>query len=298
MNSTAFPWLDGEPSDGQFDVDQPWHVDFVPYVDFTIKITYESLYSRQPDEDKIKVDQYVLRIGDVCELDTLTKNSEFADWTYIIWSTQVVESRQPDYTQLASKVGTCPLTAKLFFWNELNNDWDDMTSAWPGYTTQNDFVATSSDSPDPSAATFDIHFTDPTTTPAVKPFIEWTVKITLEDERADNSNNQAYLEWTFNLQLRDRCADDTITMDTQIGSFEYVITSGDSPQKAIGYTQLYGASPYDCDIEADIEWYDSTLNYAWVKENTVDNELAWIEAFDTDIGQFHVDTADRAAYGI
>ena len=101
----------------------------------------------------------------------------------------MVESRQPDYTQLASKVGSCPLTAKLFFWNEASNDWDDMTSIWPGYTTDNNFVATSSDSPDPSAATFDIHFTDPTTAPAVKPFIEWTVKITLEDERADNSNN-------------------------------------------------------------------------------------------------------------
>lgn len=97
-----------------------------------------------------------------------------------------------------------------------------MTSVWPGYTANNNFVATSSDSPNPSAATFDIHFTVPTTTPAVKPYIEWFVKITLIDERADNAcssglqacaENQAYLEWTFTLQLRDRCADDTITLD-------------------------------------------------------------------------------------
>ena len=87
-------------------------------------------------------------------------------------------------------------------------------------------------------------------------------------------------------------------MDTQIGSFEYEITSGDSPQKAIGYTQLYGTSPYNCDIEADIEWYDGALSHEWVKENTVDNALGWIEAFDTDVGQFHVDTSDRATYGI
>ena len=93
MNSTAFPWLDGEPSNGSFNVDQPWHLDFVPYVDFIIKITYESLYSSQPDDDRIVEDQFVLRIGDICELDTLTKNSEFEDWTYIIWSTQEVESR-------------------------------------------------------------------------------------------------------------------------------------------------------------------------------------------------------------
>jgi hypothetical protein len=40
------------------------------------------------------------------------------------------------------------------------------------------------------------------------------------------------------------------------------------------------------------------LNYDWVKENTVDSVLAWIEAFDTDKGQFHVDTSDRTTYGI
>ena len=89
-----------------------------------------------------------------------------------------------------------------------------MTSSWPGYTTNNNFIATSNNSPDPTAATFDIHFTDPTTTPAVKPYIEWECKITLIDDRADNSENQAYLEWEFKLQLRDRCADDTITLDT------------------------------------------------------------------------------------
>ena len=30
----------------------------------------------------------------------------------------------------------------------------------------------------------------------------------------------------------------------------------------------------------------------------MDNVLEWIEAFDTDVGQFHVDTSDRATYGI
>ena len=105
----------------------------------------------------IKTDQYWLRIGDVCEHDTLTKNSDFDDWLYIIWSTQTVESKQPDYTQLASKVGTCPLTAKLYFFDEANNIWDDMTTLWPTYTTNNDFVDTSSDDP-PTAATFAIHF--------------------------------------------------------------------------------------------------------------------------------------------
>jgi len=253
------------------------------------------------------VDQYWLRIGDVCESDTLVKNSEMNDWLYIIWSTQVNESRQPDYTQLASKVGTCPLTAKLYFFNEATNTWDDMVTAWPAYTTNNNFIATSSDSPTPSAATFDVHFTNPTTAPAIKPFIEWVVKITLEDERADNTcandlqactENQAYLEWSFTLQLRDRCADDTITLDTQISSFEYVIASGDSPTKNIAYTQLYGASPYDCDIEAEIFYYDGVTHYDWVKENSVNSMLAWIEAFDTDVGTWHIDTSDRATYGI
>ena len=103
----------------------------------------------------IKTDQYWLRIGDVCEHDTLTKNSEFGDWLYIIWSTQTVESRQPDYTQL--KVTTCPLTAKLYFFDETTNSWDDMTTLWPTYTTSNNFVDSSSDNL-PTASTFDIHF--------------------------------------------------------------------------------------------------------------------------------------------
>ena len=65
-----------------------------------------------------------------------------------------------------------------------------MTSSWPTYTANNNFIATSNDTPNPSAATFDIHFTVPTTAPAVKPYIEWEfVKITIIDERADNACN-------------------------------------------------------------------------------------------------------------
>ena len=179
MTTTDFTWLDSAPADGAFDVNQAWHADFVPYQDFLIRITYKSFYSQQSEADMIKTDQYWLRIGDVCEHDTLTKNSEFADWLFDIFSTRNADSKQPDYTQLASKVGTCPLTAKLYFHNDSNNDWDEMTTLWPTYTTHNDFIATSTDDP-PTAGTFKIHFIDPETYPAVKPFKEWPfVKITL-----------------------------------------------------------------------------------------------------------------------
>ena len=98
MTTSAFPWLDSNPSDGQFDINQAWHLDYVPYKDFKVRIEYKSKYSQQAEEDMTKVDIYWLRIGDVCEQDTLTKDAEFPDWLYIIWSTQVNESRQPDFT--------------------------------------------------------------------------------------------------------------------------------------------------------------------------------------------------------
>ena len=37
--------------------------------------------------------------------------------------------------------------------------------------------------------------------------------------------------------------------------------------------------------------------YDWVADNGL-STLTWINAFDTDIGTFAVDTSDRATYGI
>ena len=145
------------------------------------------------------------------------------------------------------------------------------------------------------------HFQDPEDTPAVKPYIEWIAKITLTDSRSVNNDTYpAYLEWTFTFQLRDRCADDTITLDTEIDSFNYTIASGALPSTGdfrMAYTQLYGGTPYDCDIEATLEYLDSDLVYDWV-DDTALSTLAWISSFDTDIGAFVVDTSDRATYGI
>ena len=99
----------------------------------------------------------MVRIGDVCRYDTLTKNSEFDSWTYIIWNTRTTESRQPDFTQL--KAGTCPLTANFYLFNTVTNEWDDYTTLWTTYGggLTNDFVASSNDNA-PTAATLTVHF--------------------------------------------------------------------------------------------------------------------------------------------
>lgn len=87
MTDTSYTWLTADPVDGAFTVNQAQHTNFVPYKDFNIRIIYTSKYSQMDEADRSKTDQFYLRIGDVCEHDTLTKNAEFADWTYIIWST-------------------------------------------------------------------------------------------------------------------------------------------------------------------------------------------------------------------
>ena len=92
LTALTYTWLVADPADGAFDVDQAWDSTYVPYIDYTIRITYESVYSQMSDDERIQTDQYVLRIGDVCKYDTLTKNSEFAEWTYIIFSTSASET--------------------------------------------------------------------------------------------------------------------------------------------------------------------------------------------------------------
>ena len=67
--------------------------------------------------------------------------------------------------------------------------------------------------------------------------------------------------------------------------------------KAIAYTQLYGAAPYSCNIDATLEYLDKDLVYDWVADNSR-SSLTWMASFDTDIGAFTVDTSDRATYGI
>jgi hypothetical protein len=107
-----------------------------------------------------------------------------------------------------------------------------------------------------------IDFQDPTTSPAAKPYVEWSAKITLEDQRSENSDTYpAYLEWSFTLQLRDRCADDTLTLNVDIPSFNYTIDSGTlddgGSDFGIDYTQLYAftVSDYQCQIDATIEYW-------------------------------------------
>ena len=192
MTQSAYTWLVADPVDGAFDVNQAVSSTYVPFKDFRIKIVYTSKYSQKSASEQSVTDEFFLRIGHVCEHDTLTKNAEFADWTYIIWSTQVLEMRQPSYTQLNSKEGVCTLTAKLYLWNEGTQVWDDWASNWSGYTSNNNFVTTSVNSPSPTAAQLTIHYTDPTVTTnpsgtSLKPFKDYNFKITLEDENADNT---------------------------------------------------------------------------------------------------------------
>ena len=131
--------------------------------------------------------------------DTLSKNNEFADWTYMIFSSQTLEARIPDYTQAAGKAGVCPLTAKIYFFNEQTNSWGtDFSSTWTSYGGSNSFVGTSNVDP-PTAGTLTVDFQDVTTHPVQKPYTEWYVKITIEDERAENKDNNAYLEYFLTL---------------------------------------------------------------------------------------------------
>ena len=167
----------------------------MPWIDVIIRITYESTYS--DDEDREVSDQYVIRIGDVCRYDTLAKTSEFDDWTYVIWNTQTSETLIPGYTQSNS---ACPLVATLELLDEDTNTWIDSASAWNGYGGSNAFITGSTSSVTANVGQMTIDFQDPTTTPAAKPYVEWSAKITLEDQRSENSDiYPAYLEWYFTL---------------------------------------------------------------------------------------------------
>jgi len=117
----------------------------------------------------------------------LTKNAEFADWTYIIWSTQVVEHRIPDYTQKSTMKGICPLTATLYFWNEANQVWDDYASTWSGFTTLNNFITTNSNPTSGVTADSGKMSVKYTNASSLKPFTDYHLKIVLEDLRADNA---------------------------------------------------------------------------------------------------------------
>lgn len=103
-------------TDGNIVVDQVSHADYIPFADFQIRVTYESEYSQQSESQRIVSDDFILRIGDVCQDDTLVKNAEMSDWLYTISSASTAETRSPDYTH--GKAGTCALSCTLEFFNE------------------------------------------------------------------------------------------------------------------------------------------------------------------------------------
>ena len=120
----------------------------------------------------------------MCQDDVLTKTSEVDDWTYIIHSGSTAVTRSSPYTQTASKIGVCPLTATLEFLDDLTNTFIDQ-SAW----SNSAFDTTSGD------------LTVLYTVPPTKPFEEHFVRIVVKDLRS--VSDIATVSWTFTLQLRD-----------------------------------------------------------------------------------------------
>ena len=70
------------------------------------------------------------------------------------------------------------------------------------------------------------------------------MKITLEDERAENLDNNAYLEYFFTLQIRDICADDTLTLDSYIANFNQTL-GATATSVTPDFTHLYAS--HSCD---------------------------------------------------
>ena len=187
------------------------------------------------------------------------------DWIYVIHSGSTAETRNPTYSQTKA-AGVCPLNAKLEFFNDATNTWDD-NSAWANSAF------------DTATGAFTVLYT----TPPTKPFVEYFVKITIVDSQSVTSI--ATLEWTFTLQLRDQCADDTITLDAQISPFPYVISSGNSATKTPTITHLYTA----CAIQYDLYYFDDSEDI-WIKDNTA--TTLDFTTFSTTTGDLVVNTAD------
>ena len=78
-----------------------------------------------------------------------------------------------------------------------------------------------------------------------------------------------------------------------------MITGAASPTYAIGYTQAFAASPFDCDLEHNIYYWDETVSGDWKGPDDPSlTNLGFISSMDADNGAFVITTADRATYGI
>jgi hypothetical protein len=129
---TAFPWRNAASIflDGAVTVDYADAAnDYNPFKDFNIRITYTSEFSKKPEADRVKVEEFVLRFtkDSTCFYDKLAKNAELPDWTYFVKKTAADESVWPDF---ANSVTGCTITEKMYF-------FDDATNAWVEYVEGN-----------------------------------------------------------------------------------------------------------------------------------------------------------------
>lgn len=95
-----------------------------PYQDFAVRITYTSKFSQKPDTDRIKTEYFIVRLtpSETCIWDSISKTAEIPNWIYLVGQATVGVSRSPSFTRAIS---TCPLTQKLYFYDDLTRSWQD-----------------------------------------------------------------------------------------------------------------------------------------------------------------------------
>ena len=67
----------------------------------------------------------------------LTKITDFTDWTYIVSTTSVPDSKQPLFSRTLSN---CKLTQKLYFLDDVTKEWKDYAASPTSYPFVTSFV--------------------------------------------------------------------------------------------------------------------------------------------------------------
>lgn len=189
---------------------------YSPQKNYEIRAVYTSVFSDDTDA-KTVTDQFTLEIINVCVSNVLTQGTPLPDATYVI--TTATSTYTPTFTTTQA-VGTCPLMAELFFYDETLNDW--VANNPTDYPLVNSF--------DPATGSLAIFTTsyaryDPHTYLVTGTVLK--TRIVISDPNSDAEGNQIVEE--FDLTVKNRCADNTLTLTTEQVHYDYILDNALSP---------------------------------------------------------------------
>jgi len=161
-------------------------------VDFHMRATYISEFSKMPTNQKSVSDEFWIRLitqppGAICFADVLTKTGEISDVLYTVGASTgpiTIPAAPATTLPFTRTLSNCDVYQYLYFFDEVNNDWVDYDPSVHTFITFA-YPVTRKNTANTDIGFVTIEATRSTIDPALwQPSVTYSLKLVLQDPNA------------------------------------------------------------------------------------------------------------------